>query len=147
MRKTQRLVQVALEMFEELIVKYEKLKQRYDISDYLKIGAALASGVIEIQIQGDEKYHQEVNIVGESIVKCVRLEAYTKFLMNQVSPDSSMLILSPEVVEKLEIDLKYNIRTWNIYGNEQSVRDYPDLKKIYYMVWVPATSQSQRSSA
>jgi len=147
MRKAGHLVERSIKMFEELIEKYEKLIARYDISDNLRIGAALASGLIEIQIQGDENYHQEVNIVGDTIVRSVRLEAYTKFLMNQVAPTCSMLILSPEIIDTFKFSFQLNIRSWIIYNSEQYVRDYPELKNLYYIIWVPAQRQSSKNAS
>lgn len=146
-RKVKALVETALQMFEELIDKYLKLKLRYDISDNLRVGAALASGMIEIQIQGDENYHQEVNIVGDTIVRSVRLEAYTKFLMNHIEPTSSMLIISPEIIEKLELDYKLNIKSWMIDNNDQQVRDYPHIRKLYYKIWLPSQYYSKKHAS
>lgn len=147
MRKVKALVETAIQMFEELIEKYLALKLRYDISDNLRLGAALASGMIEIQIQGDENYHQEVNIVGDTIVRSVRLESYTKFLMNHVAPTSSMLIISPEIMEKLELDYKHNIKSWMINNNDQQVRDYPHIRKLYYKIWLPSQYSSKRQAS
>lgn len=138
MRKIKALVETAIQMFDELMDKYQKLKLRYDIEDNLRVGAAIASGMIELQIQGDEHYHQEVNIVGDTIVRSVRLEAYTKFLMNHIAPTSSMLIISPEILEELELDYKLNIRSWSIDTSDQQVRDYPHIRKLYYKIWLPS---------
>lgn len=147
MRKIKVLVETALHMFEELIDKYLQLKLRYDIADDLRVGAALASGMIEIQIQGDQNYHQEVNIVGDTIVRSVRLEAYTKFLMSHIAPTSCMLIISPEIIEKLDLDYKHNIKSWTINNNEQHVRDYPHIRKLYYKIWLPSHQYYNKKQA
>lgn len=140
--KAKVFVEKAIQMFHELIEKYEQLKVKYDIADDLRIGAALAAGTMEIQIQGNKNYRQEVNIDGETIVRCSRLESYTKLLMSVVAPDSSMLILSPEIIENLKCEV--TSEEWTIDNKEFSVRDYPELKKIYFLRWQKANQKLKR---
>ena len=141
-RKAKILAENAVRMFDDLIIKYEKLKFRYDISERLTIGAALAAGPIEIQIQGDENYRQEVNIEGDTIARSSRLEAYTKFLVTRVKTPGSMLIISPEVVDDLGSEV--HSRTWYLKDDEVPVRDFPDLKKVFYRSWASDSNQSEK---
>jgi class 3 adenylate cyclase len=131
--KSKILAESVEKMFDELIEKYEQLKAKYDVTENLRIGAALASGNIEIKIQGNQNYRLEVNIDGDTIVRGARLEAYTKLMLQQFSPESSLLVYSPEIIENLKCQTA--LEEWNIQNPSQSVRDYPSIKRLYYKVW------------
>ncbi len=141
-RKVQFLASKATLMFEEIVDKFEKLKMHYDISEYLKMGAALAAGPIEIRIQGNKNYRQEVDIEGDAIVRSMRLESYTKLLINRINPVGSLLILSPELIEDLQVEVSFHV--WNIREGDQFVRDYPQFKQVYYKAWLPMQIQSKK---
>lgn len=142
-RKTKVLSEIAILMFAEFMDKFLKLKLRYDISDNLRVGAALAAGSMEIQIQGDEVYRQEVNIVGDTIVRSVRLEAYTKLLISEVAPMGSMLIISPDIMECIGDEFRKKFQSWYINSSDQYVRDYPEMKILYYRIWLPQLDQAR----
>lgn len=133
MHKSKILAESVETMFDELIEKYEQLKTKYDVTETLCIGAALASGNIEIKIQGNQDYRLEVNIDGDTIVRGARLEAYTKLMLSQLGPESSLLVYSPEIIENLKCHTL--LEEWTIQNSSQSVRDYPLIKRLYYKIW------------
>lgn len=132
-------------MFDELIEKVDQLKASYHIIDDIWIGAGIAAGNIQLQIQGNQTYRQEVNIDGDTIVRCARLEAYTKLIMNKINEKCSLLIFSPEM--KGILNSQINLEPWSTDGQDMAVRDYPDIKMIYYKKYQAFQKYRQLRSA
>lgn len=143
--KSQQLAVSAQQMFDELIEKVDQLKASYHIIDDIWIGAGIAAGNIQLQIQGNQTYRQEVNIDGDTIVRCARLEAYTKLIMNKINEKCSVLIFSPEM--KGILSSQFNLEPWSTDGQDMAVRDYPDIKMVYYKKYQAFQKYRQLRSA
>ena len=85
----------SVKAFERLMFGSEALKIKYFVGHELKVGAGLAYGEIEVKVLGDELHRKELDIVGESIVRSVRLEGYSKLLNKEIDGLSSFLVIDP----------------------------------------------------
>lgn len=132
-RKMRHLLHHATRAFEEISKGFEILKNQYGISLPMLVGAGLSYGEIEVVIRGDDKYRKELDIDGESIVRAVRLESYSKFLNKSISDESSFMVISPEF-EKV-VDPKFGIRICYTQTKETAVRDYPWIQFVYFRQW------------
>lgn len=134
----------ALKTFMEMLMGFEKLKADCHVELPLLIGAGLAHGPIEIVLRGDKRYKQELDIDGETIVRAVRLESYSKYLNSNVDSDSSFLIISPELGS--EIEGVPGVHAWATKG-EGHIRDYPWIEKVFFRQWKHNRSRAQAPQA
>ncbi len=132
-RKMKHILHHSTRAFEELVKGFDELKRQYGIVLPMLVGAGLSFGEIEVVVRGDDKYRKELDIDGESIVRAVRLESYSKFLNKNISDDSSFLVISPEF--ERAIDPKFGIRICYTQTKETAVRDYPWIKFVYFRQW------------
>lgn len=132
-RKMKHLLLHATRSFEEIVKGFDILKRQHGIGLPLLVGAGLSFGGIEVVIRGDDIYRKELDIDGESIVRAVRLESYSKYLNKSISDDSSFLVISPEF--ERTIDEKLKVRICYTQTQATAVRDYPWIKFVYYRQW------------
>lgn len=122
----------SIKTFVHMLMAFEKLKDDYKINRPLLIGAGIAYGSVEVVLRGDKRYRQELDIDGETIVRAVRLESYSKVLNLKVDNDSSFLLISPELSS--EVAGVPGVHEWYTTGEGQ-IRDYPWIEKVYYRQW------------
>ncbi len=144
-RRRQDLLRSAIQFFESMLPNFEALKVQYKVQSEIKIGASVASGDIEIIVRGDASVRQEFDIDGEPIVRAARLEAYTKLLSNIVDSNSSYLVISPEFAKFLESFSQ--IKMVLIDRPEIQVRDYPDMKQVFYRQWKHKRERDSQQAA
>ncbi len=132
-RKMKHILGHSTTAFEEIVKGFDVLKKKHGISIPMLVGAGLSFGGIDVVIRGDDKYRKELDIDGESIVRAVRLESYSKFLNKSISDDSSFLVISPEFEKTIEP--KLGIRICYTQTKETAVRDYPWIKFVYFRQW------------
>lgn len=122
----------SIKTFVHMLLEFEKLKSEFKVNVPLLIGAGIAFGPVEVVLRGDKRFRQELDIDGETIVRAVRLESYSKFLNINVDQDSSFLLISPELAS--EVLGVPGIHEWKTVGEGQ-IRDYPWIEKIYFRQW------------
>ncbi|OQW49012.1 MAG: hypothetical protein A4S09_12930 [Proteobacteria bacterium SG_bin7] len=132
-RKMNHILVHSTTAFEEIVRGFDLLKKQHKVTVQMLVGAGLSFGEIEVLVRGDEKYHKELDVDGESIVRAVRLESYSKFLNKTISDDSSFLVISPEFEKAIEP--KHGIRICYTQTKETAVRDYPWIKFVYFRQW------------
>lgn len=109
---------------------FEALKVQHGIQSSIRIGAAIAYGEVEIRIQGDEGYHRELDIDGSAIIRCARLEEYTKVIGKSVNSTDSIVVIAPELERSLWVT---KFLKWEV-SESSAVRNFPDIKNVYYKV-------------
>lgn len=122
----------ALKSFKKIAAVVEKLKDEFQIIETLVVGGGLDYGQIEVFIRGNEKYRQELDIDGPSIIKAVRLESFSKILNNLVDKDSSFIILDTTLLD-LKSEIQTGLKMWLIDLTEHQIRDFPEIKSVLYL--------------
>jgi class 3 adenylate cyclase len=103
-----------------------ELSTTHGFGDQIRVGAALDFGEVEIKVVGDSQYRKELDIFGDALIRCVRLQDYTKVVSQHIKLNPSFLVLSPTVMN-LSIDLGH-VTYFETTG--YPVRDFPEIKKI-----------------
>ncbi len=112
---------------------FEELKEQFDVQDTISLGIAIDHGEIQLHVQGHEGYKMELDIDGRAVIRCSRLEAYTKLIRNAVAPTSSVLVVSP-VLESC-LDLERMFMTWVIDSPEKEVPNFPEINHVLFHVF------------
>lgn len=139
-------IRAAHAVFEEISTHLIGLKVKYQIDLPLSLGAGCSFGPIEIVVRGDERYRQELDIDGEAIILATRLEGYSKRIAgeNDVNP-ASFFVVAPDLGELVMEELQLNLCITDTKTTQ--VRDFPDLKHVFYRKLKPAaTSRVRRAS-
>ena len=125
----------AFKTFNELTESIDELLSEIRVSVPLVIGCGLSYGKVDVVLRGDEKYRQELDIDGSSIIKAVRLESYSKLFNNLIDKESSFLILEPIA---FDFDYKkFGLKMWLIESKEHQIRDFPDITSVLYSQRTP----------
>lgn len=132
-RKRSECLRMATQVFFEIAKGIEDLSQKHNVPLPMKLGAGCAYGPIELLVRGDETYRQEMDIQGSTIIKSVRIEAYSKLLNSQIDSDSSFLLVAPELMDA--VSAEQGFKTLLITKPEQQVRDFPDIQMLLYRQW------------
>lgn len=135
----------AAEVFLGISRGLEELSIKHGISLPLVIGCGCAYGAIDVVVHGDDSYRQELDIQGTAIVRSVRLEAYSKLLTVRIDPESSFLLVSPELASSVEPSLGFKM--WMITSANEQVRDFPEIKSILFRQWKHNRARENRSAA
>lgn len=112
--------------WEAIARQFEALKERHGVADPIAIGAAIDYGEVEVRVQGDESYRRELDIDGNVLIRCARLEEFTKDVRKHHDLTGSLLVVSPELELSVPLYRFISLNTSAI----GSVRDYPEVKKV-----------------
>jgi class 3 adenylate cyclase len=130
--KSRRHVKTATEAYQSIAAGVEGLRAKHGIMINLVIGAGLSAGQIDVIIRGDEGTRQELDIEGIAVIRAARLESYSKLLNKSIDSESSFLVLDPELSVWVADP---SILRWPITNQEDQVRDFPDIKSVFYRRW------------
>ena len=134
---------LACQVFDDVARDFLALRIRYGIKSPLSLGAAMDYGEVEISLIGDARYRQEFDVNGTVVIRCARLEAYTKVLLNVVEGEKmgggsangamrrSILIVGPTLVGEVK-SAQSRFATWMTNRPGYCVRDFPDVDRIYF---------------
>ncbi len=139
-RRRHYLFQKAMMTIDAVVKEFETAKKKHGILDQIRIGAAMTFGDLEIRVQGDASHKRELDIDGRAIIRCARLEEYTKMIRMNVAPSSSVLVVSPELALESQ---KANLKTWTIDSEEKQVRNFPELSAVHYKVFGEVENSSK----
>lgn len=128
-RKKKSYFDNALKAVTSVAYQFERLKEQFDVKDDLSLGIAIAFGEVEVRVQGDEVHKQELDIDGEVILRCSRLEGYSKCIQKEGQISHSLLVVSPELIECTDPRM---FRTWITTAPELQVRSYPEIRSVVY---------------
>jgi class 3 adenylate cyclase len=128
-----------------IAVHFEQLKIEHGIEHTISLGIALAYGAVEVRIQGDENHKKELDIDGDVVIRCFRLESYSKVIRNRLAPQSSVLVLSPEL-SHLAGDSPV-FREWSIDAEGTPVPNYPEIRAIRFHILGQSRSVSTPTTA
>lgn len=127
------LIKKSIITFEQILSEFEKLKLKYKIDSKFYIGGGLDYGSVEVLIAINSSFRKEYDIDSEVIIRAKRLEAHSKELMIMFDPESSFLIINSEHINYPEKIPQLKIAFTNTPDLE--IRDYPEIKSIYYRQW------------
>lgn len=127
------LTKQAVDVFFGIAQGLEDLTKKHSVTGSLMIGAGCAFGPIEVLVRGEENSRQELDIQGNTIIKSVRLEAYSKLLNKNIDFDSSFLILAPELMNYTCTGQGF--KTLMITKPESRIRDFPEINTVLYRQW------------
>lgn len=112
--------------------QFEKLKEEFDVKDELSLGMAIARGDVEIRVQGDGEHRMELDIDGEVVLRCSRLETYTKTIQKELKVKASVVVLSPELSEFADSS---SFKPWSTITPDRQVRSFPEIALVHFRVF------------
>jgi class 3 adenylate cyclase len=138
----------ALNCFEEITRETALLPERHGLTEDLKIGGALDYGELKVHIFGHKDHHREVDLLGPVLVRCARLETYTKTILSTMLRPASILILSPNAL--IYSDQVENFEVHEV--GEKPVRDFAHIRWLAYRVFThrelhPPSYQREESAS
>jgi class 3 adenylate cyclase len=126
-RREQQLAH-AVAFFEKLVLHFENLKKDLQISQNICLCAAIDHGEIGLKMLGDPNVRLEFDIEGLVVIRCARLEAYTKTLRASLNSENSFLIVSAAAAVYSTAPLKLKL----FATLKNPVNDFADENFVYY---------------
>lgn len=118
----------AIEIFEKILVEFSLIKNELQIQHDVAVCAAVDFGEIGLRMLGDPNVRLEFDLEGMVVIRCSRLEAYTKTLRKVLAPKSSFLIVSAPAAHHLNPDAPFKI-----FSTVQNpINDFPEEILVYY---------------
>jgi class 3 adenylate cyclase len=111
----------AIEIFEEILLRFSVIKADLKITQDVAVCAAVDFGEISLKILGDPDVRLEFDIDGLVVIRCTRLEAYTKTLRQVLSPKNSFLVLSASAAQHLSTESYFKI----FLTAQNPIKDFP----------------------
>jgi class 3 adenylate cyclase len=131
-RQHQRL-ENGVKIFEKVFRQFEQLKYEMSISQNICVCAAIDHGDIGLKVLGDPNVRLEFDIEGMTVIRCSRLEAYTKTLRQILVSNSSFLVVSAAAAKFLPLHLGFQT-----FQTEKSpIKDFPDETRVFYIEFKP----------
>lgn len=121
----------AVNCFEEITRETRHLPQRHGLTEEITIGGALDYGELKVHIFGHKDHHREVDLLGPVLVRCARLEAYTKTILKTMVRPSSILVLSPNALTYSDHVEDYEVHQ----ADENPVRDFGHIRWLAYRIF------------
>ena len=119
----------AFECASEIISEFQNYINSLDFSACIAIGAAIDCGEIETMIIGDDQHRREFDMTGDALLRCVRLEAFSKVL-NRNNVEDSYLIVSPYCEDIFKTIS--NLIKFETTETDKKIRDFPEVDFIYF---------------
>lgn len=126
-------LQKAIAIFEGVFEKFEHLKAELNVNQQVCVCASIDYGEIGLNILGDPNVRLEFDIEGIVVIRCTRLEAFTKTLREVFSRNSSFLVVSSSASSYL-----FGDRNFHVFKTDQHpVKDFPDETFVVYREYKP----------
>jgi class 3 adenylate cyclase len=118
----------AIAIFENVFEQFENLKKELGVDPKVCVCASIDWGEIGLTVLGDPDVRLEFDIEGMVVIRCARLEAFTKVLREVFSPYNSYLVVSSSASSYL-----FGDRNFQVFKTDQhSVKDFPDEAFVTY---------------
>jgi hypothetical protein len=142
--KTRRRHQIeqAVYFFEKLIRHFEELKNELNILQNICVCAAIDFGEVGLKLLGDPNVRLEFDIEGLVVIRCARLEAYTKNLRSVLRSENSFLVVSAVAMGHLTTSHELK----RLSTEAHPVSDFQDEKFIYYKEYKVIPSARRRAA-
>jgi class 3 adenylate cyclase len=111
--------------FEKIVLGAQYLAKVHQLPE-VRISGALDYGDVEIKVVGDSLYRKELDLYGDTVIRCARLQAHTKVIADKFNPGASLLVVSPTAVNFAASPSDLTA----ISTQEHPVRDFPEIKQI-----------------
>ncbi|MGE0174198.1 MAG: adenylate/guanylate cyclase domain-containing protein [Oligoflexales bacterium] len=145
-RRKASLLTSSLKVFDLIANHLESLRQKYGIDLDMRLGAGLSYGKVNVIVRGDQSTRQEQDLDGEVIIRCARLESYTKLLQRDESSRHSYAVISPEF-EDIRDSIAVDLDSISTQGGGKQVRDFPEIQQVLvYGVELPLVSKFHQVS-
>jgi hypothetical protein len=118
----------AVAIFESVYEQFEKLKVELSIDHSVCVCASIDFGEIGLKVLGDPNVRLEFDIEGMVVIRCSRLEAYTKILRTELASDSSFLVLSSVTLPYSTSEGRFEIFQTILHP----IKDFPDESYVAY---------------
>lgn len=118
----------ALSFFDKLVPHFEELKREMKIHQNICVCGAIDFGEIGLKMLGDPDVRLEFDIEGLVVIRCARLEAYTKTLRAFLHSEDSFLVVSSAAAQNM-ISLR---KLKRFSTNLNPIVDFQDESFIYY---------------
>lgn len=129
----------AVNCFEEITRETRQVPQRHGLVDELKIGGALDYGELKVHIFGNKDHHRELDLLGPVLVRCARLETYTKTILSTMNRPESILVLSPNALTYSD-----QVEDFEVHQvGDNPVRDFGHIRWLAYRIF----SKTSKSAA
>lgn len=125
-RRLQDASRDAFQCLEGIVTEFQELASQCFPSDALRLGAGIDKGQLERAIHGDSSAMLELDINGDPVNCCSRLQDYSKELVTNFDSGSSLLVISPFASDYLP-DLSCYRKVETI---SKPIRNYPQMKWI-----------------
>jgi class 3 adenylate cyclase len=96
LRRNQDFLKQCIRSSEEIFDGFYHLKEKFLLTEDLKLGVAIDYGNVQIKIHGDSRSRIELDLAGLTVIRCARLENYTRALSVAIGPQLSYMVVSPE---------------------------------------------------
>jgi class 3 adenylate cyclase len=103
-RKRGDLVMHAVDAAGEIIKRFYDLRLELKLSETLAVGATIDFGNVECRFFGDPKVRLEFDASGPTVVRCARLESYTKSIIQERGVSHCILLLSEDAAQRTPIE-------------------------------------------
>ncbi|RZK57949.1 MAG: adenylate/guanylate cyclase domain-containing protein [Pedobacter sp.] len=124
----EKLYENAVLCYGDIIEALKNIAARNEFKENVILGGALDYGELKIHIFGHVDYHREIDLLGPLLVRCARLEKYTKVLLSKMLKISSLLIISPDALRFCD-----NFESYRVHRtNDDPVKDFKHIKWIAY---------------
>lgn len=126
-RRQQQLAH-AVYFFEKLVNQFEILKQELLIEQSICVCGAIDFGEVGLKMLGDPNVRLEFDVEGLVVIRCSRLENYTKTLRATLGSKNSFLVLSAEATRHLAPEFQFN----QFLTQSHPLKDFPDETVVSY---------------
>jgi len=128
LRRHQQQLTKCIELFEKVLSEFSLIKEDLQIDYEVAVCAGIDFGEIGLKLLGDPDVRLEFDIEGLIVIRCARLEAYTKNLRQHIASDKSYLILSTDAAKFLSPE-----KVFSTYDTTQEpVKDFPFENMIFF---------------
>lgn len=141
-RRLQRASDSAFGCLGEIFSGFQDLAQRHFEGKNIRLGAGMDKGVVERSVQGDSDTLLELDVNGDPVNCCSRLQEYSKALHKSFSSEASLLVISPFASDYLR-DVSDFRRVSTL---ENPIRNYPSIRWVLVKEFRSAKSASESGS-
>lgn len=132
----------AIQIYEKILNEFSMIKIDLQIDHEVAVCAAVDFGEVGLKMLGDPNVRLEYDIEGLVVIRCSRLEAYTKVLRQVLSPRGSFLVLSASAAHHLEAEAPFKIFS----TVQHPIKDFPNEGLVYYHEYIQRKITKRQAS-
>ena len=127
-RRLQRASDSAFKCMDEIFSQFSKVTENLFPEVAIRLGGGMDKGIVERKIQGDQSLLLELDVNGEAVNCCSRLQEYSKEIRSQFDLDSSLFVISPFAADY--VNLKQMTGFKKLSTQEKQIRNFPNIRWV-----------------